>query len=77
MISEDSHNDGRKRTVISLCSLLLGLTLLYMGNQELQSLQRIESPFSVSLENRSLWYLIIGTAATVTGFIGLIRRNAL
>lgn len=72
-----NRNEGesydRAQTWISLVSLLTGLVLLYFGNQLLpdNSSWGIFSPQQP--ENRAIWIIIIGTAASVAGFLGLLR----
>ncbi len=74
---QQSDNFFRKRW-LPLLFLILGLALLWTGNQEYQQFQSgIGEYVTARPDNRTLWLLILGTAATVGGIIGLIRGRAI
>ncbi|TVQ06268.1 MAG: DUF3185 family protein, partial [Balneolaceae bacterium] len=51
---------------------------LWLGNQEFQQFQaEVESYVSARPENRTIWLIILGTAATITGAVGLLRKRTL
>jgi hypothetical protein len=54
--------------------MITGLVLLWFGNQEYQLFQaEVESYVSARPDNRTLWLIILGTAASIAGALGLIR----
>lgn len=66
------------RRWIALFTLIIGLMLLYTGNQIGGIPDTVDSPFSPERpENRSLWLMITGAAASVAGFVGLLREGSL
>lgn len=64
--------------IIPFFILIAGLVLLWMGNQEYQQFQgEVESYVSARPDNRTIWLLITGTAASVAGAVGLMRDRVL
>lgn len=54
--------------------LITGVALLWLGNQEFQQFQaEVENYVTARPDNRTVWLIIFGTAASIAGVIGLIR----
>jgi len=67
-----------RKKLFSLFIVILGLTLIYIGYRDYQILSSQYNPlFMVSPDNETKWFIIIGIAATVGGFIGIIRDEIL
>lgn len=77
-MSAASKKDSSVRRWIALCTMLTGLILIYTGNQLGGIPETTDSPFSPARpENHSLWLMITGAAASVAGFVGLLRPRSL
>ncbi|MDR8393700.1 DUF3185 family protein [Aliifodinibius sp. S!AR15-10] len=62
------------RKVISTVLLVGGLLLLYFGYDEYNSLQsEVDQFFGGSGSDKAIWMLVGGAAATIGGFLGLLR----
>lgn len=62
------------RKVISTVLLVGGLLLLYFGYDEYHSFQsEVDQFFGGSGSDKAIWMLIGGAAATIGGFMGLLR----
>lgn len=58
--------------------LITGLVLLWIGSLEFQQFTaEVESYVSARPENRTVWLIILGTATSVAGAIGLLRKRTL
>lgn len=56
--------------------LLIGFTLLYIGTEEYKFYEdNLADYVRSSPDNRTMWFLIIGTASSVGGIIGLLREK--
>ncbi|MEX0660223.1 MAG: DUF3185 family protein [Balneolaceae bacterium] len=63
-----------QKKIFSLVVLICGLALLWIGYKDYQLLSSQYNPlFDISPDKETKWYLIIGIAASVGGFIGIIR----
>lgn len=57
--------------------LLLGFTLLYIGTEEYKIYEdNVADYVRSSPDNRTIWFLIIGTASSLGGIIGLLRQKS-
>lgn len=66
------------KKLVSLFFLLLGLSLLYAGVQEYRILSSSYNPlFTISPGNETRAMLIVGAAAAVSGFVGLLRKKVI
>jgi len=75
--TKQSDNFFQKRW-LPLLFFILGLALLWIGNQEYQQFQsEIGDYVTARPDNRTIWLLILGAAATVGGAIGLVRGRAI
>lgn len=75
--TKQSDNFFQKRW-LPLLFFILGLALLWTGNQEYQQFQsEIGDYVTARPDNRTIWLLILGAAATVGGAIGLVRGRAI
>jgi len=76
-MSESITSDKNKyHWVIPFFILVAGLLLLWTGNRELQLYQdQIASYVSARPDNRTIWLLIVGAAASVAGAVGLLRER--
>ncbi len=62
------------RKIISTVLLVGGLLLLYFGYDEYNSLQsEVDQFFGGSGSDKAIWMLAGGAAATIGGFLGLLR----
>lgn len=67
-----------RKKIFSLFVILLGLMSLYFGINEYRILSSAYNPlFTISPDNDTMALLIFGAAATVAGFVGLIRKSVL
>lgn len=63
------------KKTISAGLLVAGLILLYFGYQEYHSFgSEVEEFFTGSPNSKTMWMLIGGAFATVTGLVGLLRK---
>lgn len=63
-----------QKKIFSLIVLICGLVLLWMGYKDYQLLSSQYNPlFDISPDNETRWFFIIGIAASVGGFIGIVR----
>jgi hypothetical protein len=76
-MSESSKSDGLLPTRwFPVICLLTGLVLLWFGNQEYQQFQEGVADYVLARpDNRTVWMLILGTAATAVGITGLLRKK--
>lgn len=66
------------KKVVSLLFLLLGISLLYIGIKEIYLLTvYLDSivPFTPNTESKLM--IIFGAAASISGFVGIIRDRAI
>ncbi|WP_340103744.1 DUF3185 family protein [Rhodohalobacter sp. 8-1] len=66
------------KKIISLLFLLLGITLLYIGIEEIYLLSTYLNkliPIKPDTETRLM--IILGAAASISGFVGIIRDRAI
>ena len=69
----DKLMDIQSKAVPALI-LITGVVLLWLGNQEFQQFQaEVENYVTARPDNRTVWLIIFGTAASIAGVIGLIR----
>lgn len=76
-MSESSKSDGffQSRWFPVIC-LVTGLILLWFGNHEYQQFQKEIADYVLARpDNRTVWLLIFGTAATAVGISGLLREK--
>lgn len=67
-----------QKKLISLFFLLLGISLLYAGVHEYRILSSSYNPlFTISPGNDTRAMLIVGVAASVSGFVGLMREKVI
>lgn len=67
-----------RKQLISLLLLLLGVILLTTGVQEFRLLSSsYNTLFTITPQQEIQVLMILGVAATVAGFVGLIRDNVL
>jgi len=76
---ESRNSDKLLHTkAVPVLIMITGFLLLWLGNQEFQQFQaEVESYVSARPENRTIWLIILGTAATITGAVGLLRKRTL
>lgn len=64
------------KKIVSFIILLLGLSLLYAAHSEFKVLSSEYNPlFNVTPNTEIRWLIILGVAASVSGFLGLIRNK--
>ena len=67
-----------QKKIVSLFFLLFGLSLIYAGVQEFRILSSSYNPlFTISPDNDIRAMIIVGTATTVSGFVGLFRKRVI
>jgi len=67
-----------QKKIVSLFFLLFGLSLIYAGVQEFRILSSSYNPlFNISPDNDIRAMIIVGTATTVSGFVGLLRKRVI
>jgi len=72
---ESRNSDKLLHTkAVPVLIMITGFLLLWHGNQEFQQFQtEVESYVRARPDNRTVWLLILGAAASIAGVIGLIR----
>lgn len=66
------------RKVISTILLVGGLLLLWFGYDEYHSFQsEVNQFFGGSGSDKAIWMLVAGAAATIGGFVGLLRDKSI
>lgn len=66
------------KKIVSLLFLLLGITLLYIGIEEIYLLSAYLNeliPITPDTETRLM--IILGAAASISGFVGIIRDKTI
>ncbi|MDZ7692512.1 MAG: DUF3185 family protein [Balneolaceae bacterium] len=64
------------RKVISTILLVGGILLLYFGYDEYNSFQsEVNQLFGGSGSDKAIWMIVGGAAATLGGFVGLLRGD--
>jgi len=67
-----------QKKLVSLFFLLFGLSMIYAGIQEFRILSSSYNPlFTITPDNEIRGMIIIGIAASVSGFLGLLRKKVL
>ena len=62
------------KKLISLLFLVLGLSLLYIGGRDIYVISSyLDSLVPITPDTETKVYIIMGTAASVAGFAGIIR----
>lgn len=66
------------KKIVSLFFLLLGLSLLYVGVYEVYLLSAyIDSLIPITPDTETKLMIILGIAASVSGFVGIIRNKTI
>jgi hypothetical protein len=74
MSGRSRSDDFLKTKWFPIICLVTGVVLLWFGNQEYQQFQESVADYVLARpENRTVWLLILGTAATAAGISGLLR----
>lgn len=64
--------------IFSLLFLLLGISLLYIGIKEVYLLSDyLDSLIPITPDTESKLMIILGAAASISGFVGIIRDKTL
>lgn len=62
------------KKIISLLFLLLGISLIYIGLREIYVISAyLDSIMPITPDTETKLFIIIGAAASVSGFVGIIR----
>lgn len=81
MSADNSKDEPANNKVIPFCSLLFGVVMLYLGNDQYQlflSEAETSEPFyTPGPDNQTIWLLIIGASIFIAGFLGLLRNKIL
>lgn len=66
------------KKIVSLLFLLLGISLLYFGVYEVYLLSAyVDSLIPITPDTETKLMIILGAAATVSGFLGIIRDKTI
>jgi len=62
------------KKIISLLFLLLGISLIYIGLREIYVISAyLDSIVPITPDTETKLFIIVGAAASVSGFVGIIR----
>lgn len=76
MDTDDNQKVMNHKKIVSFIVLLLGLSLLYAAHSEFKILSSEYNPlFNITPDSEIRWLTILGVAASVSGFLGLIRNK--
>lgn len=66
------------KKIVSFLFLLLGISLLYLGIREVYLLTTyFNSLFTISPDTETKLMIILGSAAAISGFVGIIRDRTI
>lgn len=66
------------KKIVSFLFLLLGISLLYLGFREIYFITAyFNSIFTISPATETKLMIILGAAATISGFVGMIRDKTI
>lgn len=66
------------KKIVSSLFLLLGITLLYIGVKEVHLLPTFfDSLIQISPDTETKLMIILGVAASISGFVGIIRDRSI
>lgn len=66
------------KKLISLLFLILGLTLLYFGVEEIYLITAyLDSIVPITPDTETKVFIILGAAASISGFVGIIRDKTI